>query len=446
MSLVSGDEVRRVFAALDGARTDDSTCESLAQQLRAAFPADDLFRVATAVVLLLQDGSLLDAGSTPGATAEAGPFVLSPAERLAALYFVAQVGQGAFESFFLEQLDGMRHHSLAERQFLIRLMTSELSQQADVSPKEFLERFRVDGKILEPEADMEKIRNTIRARTENAQITNPLKSLGIPRILPDPFIPALSKSNADSLDVGSQLEDELSSASFCPEFFRPAPPPLEVEQSELLWLDLSLPRELMWDPTMCSDTSRGSEVKKIFSLGIKKPLSDEERQKVVSRLNEDPKLVHQCGMSPKRLPDLVENNPQLATDFLQHLISVSSSQVTEYFSVLVNMNMSVQSMEVVQALSSAVEVPQEFIHLYITNSISSCESIKDKHYQTRIVRLVCVFLQSLIKNKTLNVDDLFIELQAFCIEFSRVKEAAVLFRTLKSMGTPVASSDSFGDE
>eukprot|EP00127_Corallochytrium_limacisporum_P004639 Clim_evm14s171 gene=Clim_evmTU14s171 len=211
------------------------------------------------------------------------------------------------------------------------------------------------------------------------------------------------------------------------------PPPLHtVSDDELQWITPQVTSyELRWDDGACIDDQKISEYRKIMSRAMQQSLGIEEAKAIMGALQKDRQLVFQLGIKPSKLPSLVDSNPDVAIEVLLSLMN--TPHITEYLSVLVEMPLSLHSMEVVNRLTTTVELPKEFLQFYITNCISTCFNIKDKYQQARLVRLLCVFLQSLIRNKIIDVQEITIEVQAFCIEFSRIKEAAVLFHLLKNL-------------
>lgn len=427
---LTGTQCDYLLSVLDKDYVMNHTLEALSNDIHKKFEKSDFFKVGNLIIMLLQQEMLPEAE-----------------QRLAAVTLLYEMYRGeslanspfapVFVHLLLSQDQKPNVNAIGQLPRITEPEKSFISQLiSDVSKDILLKKTATQiinsDYTLHSPVDLSKLQLSLVEKTSELPLTSKA-AISI-------IVPGFENSKKDSnTTFDKNLIKLLASGDnapinkvYMPEFVSLAPP-LSNCQDEPVWLNPITPSEhsVAYDSSMCMTSKKNYETRKLITKAYETALTLAQQQTLLTELANDSKLVHHIGLTPKKLPDLVENNPLIAIEILLKLMQ--SKQITEYFSVLVNMEMSLHSMEVVNRLTTTVDLPTEFIHLYISNCISTCETIKDRYMQNRLVRLVCVFLQSLIRNKIINVQELIIEVQSFCIEFSRIREAAALFRLLKQL-------------
>lgn len=139
-----------------------------------------------------------------------------------------------------------------------------------------------------------------------------------------------------------------------------------------------------------------------MNKAVRQVLKDEEQKTLIKALKIDPELVFHIGMTPQRFPNLVITNSNVAYELL--ICMTNTKQITKYYDALAGMKLSPNTLEVFNKLSGQVELPLEFTHIFLKNCMNHCRnSNENKMNKNRMVRLVCVFLQSIIKSKLINI-------------------------------------------
>ena len=156
-------------------------------------------------------------------------------------------------------------------------------------------------------------------------------------------------------------------------------------------------------------------------------------------------------VSSRVASDGVSAEPQTAPpDTLQPHASVDSDATTPYWCELIAavaaMDPTLHVMEVLNALVADKRVPPDLLRSYVSGAVAHARRIPagDRLAQKRAVRLLCVFALSLLRGgspatREALAGGLATELEAFVLEHSAIKEAALLYRALKQGMPPRAS-------
>ena len=132
-------------------------------------------------------------------------------------------------------------------------------------------------------------------------------------------------------------------------------------------------------------------------------------------------------MSPAKLPDLLIHNPTIAKELL--ICMTNSAEISKYYDVLTQMRLCIPLLEVFHEILQRVDFPKEFNQLFIKNCMEQCSSSTETKVQkNRSVRLVIVFLNNILKQKVLDLEDIGPDLKQFCMEHNHIKEAQEMLK------------------
>ncbi|VDK67431.1 unnamed protein product [Onchocerca ochengi] len=184
-----------------------------------------------------------------------------------------------------------------------------------------------------------------------------------------------------------------------------------------------------------------TEVAELLKKSLVSIITRTEAQKLAEAIAKDPSLAKFVDIPLTKFDKYIDDNPAIAAAVIVARITKNCNELPQFFQLLAGMKISVQAMEVVNRLCTQVEFPQEYLNNYIATCVRRCEEPDQTPFmQCRQVRVVCVFLSSLIRSRTWDVRPLSVELQAFVLKFNHVREAASLYQAILMALQPSADS------
>ncbi|VDN02740.1 unnamed protein product [Thelazia callipaeda] len=192
------------------------------------------------------------------------------------------------------------------------------------------------------------------------------------------------------------------------------------------------------DKKQSLSTAEAAELLKKSLVSI---ITRTDSQKLTEAIAKDPSLTKIVDIPLTKFDRYIDENPTIAAAVIVNRITENCYELPRFFKLLAKMKISVQAMEVVNKLCTQIEFPQEYLNSYITTCMRRCnEPGQTLFAQCRQVRVVCVFLSSLIRSRIWDVRPLSVELQAFVLKFNHVREAASLYQAILMALQPTLNS------
>ncbi|KAL3317284.1 MutS protein msh4 [Cichlidogyrus casuarinus] len=202
---------------------------------------------------------------------------------------------------------------------------------------------------------------------------------------------------------------------------------------ETIWLNpLTIEHEFHFDSTLgCFTTD--SELKQLLELAYTSTLNINHQRTLARAIEEDPDALRELAQEPSEFSKLVDNNSLIAIEVLKQF--VETNKIDDYLASLAEMEVTLNLMEVVNRLALLMQLPIEFTRVFVNKCINACYSIEDKYMKGRLVRMVCLLFQALIRNNNAlqENENLLSEILNFSTEYTDTQTGSSLYKMLRTL-------------
>ena len=242
------------------------------------------------------------------------------------------------------------------------------------------------------------------------------------------------------LNPGQLTAEDLEFDGFRPDLLRVLPTTLPILDEEIKWIMPFAVDDIMWDHT---EFDLKTKVTHLIKRASDSPLNAQETkiQQDLVTLNpyvlkdeeiQDPNSGDKTSVWLDAIPGIVEHNPKIISNILVNLSESYHSLMSDSLKKFIdNVNMTINSLEVVFYVLQTTLLPQEFLDCYIYKWFEYCKTLNDDpKIQRRKLKLISSFLTHLLEKNQFNASTCFDVWMKFCMEFDHFKAVKDLQKLL----------------
>lgn len=278
---------------------------------------------------------------------------------------------------------------------------------------------------------------------ENTLNTNDFDLIEVNKVVPDQASedPRMYYSKFINLTPSQVTPDDLELDGFRPDLVRILPSTLPILDEEIKWIMPFSVDDVMWDHT---EFDLKTKVTQFIKRASESPLNLQETKMLQDLISQNPYVQKDDESKDQNseekssvwldaIPGVVEHNPKIISNILVNLSKNYHSLMSDSLKKFIdNVNMTINSLEVVFYVLQTTLLPQEFQDCYIFKWFEYCKTLNDDpKIQRRKLKLISSFLTHLLEKNLFNASTCYDVWMKFCMEFDHFKSVKDLQKLLQ---------------